>query len=167
MDIVSVISILLVPAGILVVFLAIYSSRRETSEIRKTLGEGDPTPPPKSGYMVLTIFTIIVVLFGAFVLFTNWDVVKNHKDLITFGIGLFLSMIAGMFAQVIMSNYKAGRPLLAVSGSLLLYPVLISPIVFYVVWSSVASAPKGYFVVYCAFLNGYFWESTVSKVKPT
>lgn len=167
MNMISLFSLLLIPAGVLVALLATYLSRRETTAIQKKLGPGKEPPTPKSGKVVLMIFTLIVILYGAFVLKSNWEVVAQNKDLLTFGVGLFLSMVFGMFAQVIMSNYKAGQPLLAVSGSQLLYPVLISPIVFYVIWSTVASAPKGYFVVYCAFLNGYFWESTVSKVKPT
>lgn len=167
MNILSLLSLLLIPAGVVVALLAIYLSRRETRAIQRKLGPEGKPPPPKSGKVVLMIFTSIVIAYGAFVLKSNWQELAKNQDVITFGVGLFLSMVFGMFAQVIMSNYKVDQPLLAVSGSQLLYPVLISPIVFYVIWSTVASAPKGYFVVYCAFLNGYFWESTVSKVKPT
>jgi len=107
-----------------------------------------------------------VVLFGAYTAATHWNTVTLNKDLITFAAWLLLTMAAGMFAQVIMSNAKRGQSPFRVTAGDLLLPVVVSPIVFYAIWSTVASAHTGYFVVYCAFLNGYFWEGTVSKAKP-
>jgi hypothetical protein len=49
----------------------------------------------------------------------------------------------------------------------LLVPVFFSLIVYYSIWSVAASAPRGLFPFYAAFLNGYFWRHVVSQAKPT
>ena len=166
MNAIAVVSLLIPVVGIGLTFLAIYLSRAEVKN--KTLNsEGGPAPKPTSGYIVLGVFTAVVILFGLFTLYQYWDNFSQHKDLITYGAWLFLIMIAGMFVQVIVSNYRADKPLFHVTASQLIFPVLLSPFVFYVIWSTAAATPKGSVVLYCAFLNGYFWESTVSKVKPS
>jgi hypothetical protein len=167
MNTLSLISLLLIPAGIVVSWLAAHAAKREKQRLaKKTLSPGEEPPQPKSGLLVLGGFAAIVVLFGIFTAATNWSTVKSNKDLIIFGLWLLVFMIFGMFAQVIVSNSKAGRAPFHVRAGELLLPLVVSPIVFYTIWTTVASAPKGAFVVYCAFLNGYFWEGTVSKAKP-
>ena len=166
MDTLSLISILLVPAGIVVSLLAAYLARREMRAKKLTLAPGDPLPPPKSGLIVLGCFAGILGLFGVYTAATHWSAITSHKDLITFAVGLLLLMFFGMFAQVIMSNHQAGRPPFRVSAGELLLPLVVAPIVFYPVWSTVASTHNYVFAVYCAFLNGYFWEGAVSKAKP-
>lgn len=149
----------LLGAGLLFVAGGVSSSRKG----RTVLGK---KPDDKSGYHVLLVFTGVVVVYGILILIRYREVLLQRQDELLFAFGLFLVMVGGMFAQVIVSNYRADKPLHKVSGSQLLFPMLLSPIVFYVIWASAASAPRGYFAVYCAFLNGYFWESTVSKVNP-
>jgi hypothetical protein len=47
----------------------------------------------------------------------------------------------------------------------LIFPILFSVIVFYPIWSIATTNPRGFFVFYAAFLNGYFWENVVSSIK--
>lgn len=145
--------------------LTFVAKRLHKIQVSKTLGPRRP-PPNTSGRRVLIVFTVIVIVFGAFTLFRYWDAVVRNQDQLIFGVWLFLCMVAGMFVQVLINNYRAGNPLLMVTATQLIFPVLLSPIVFYVIWSTAGASPQGYFAVYCAFLNGYFWESTVSKVNP-
>lgn len=145
--------------------LTVVSKNLHKSQVtKKTLGRKRASN--NSGRNVLIVFTAAVVAFGAFTLFRYWEEVVRNQHQLIFGVWLFLFMVAGMFVQVLVTNYRAGNPLLAVTGTQLVFPVLLSPIVFYVIWPTAAASPEGYFAVYCAFLNGYFWESTVSKVNP-
>jgi hypothetical protein len=163
MNTIAILALLFVPVAIALPFLARILSRREIRN--RTLNGEQPDKSPKSGYILLSVFTFIALAFGLLTLILYWDVVSRNKDLIIFGIGLFIVMVIGMFVQVLISSYADHRAF-SVTASQLVFPVLLSPIVFYAVWTAAASAPKGYFVIYCAFLNGYFWESAVSKVKP-
>jgi hypothetical protein len=74
-------------------------------------------------------------------------------------------MIAGMFVQVLASNYREGNPLFAIEFGRLMFPLLFSLVVFYPIWSLAAGAPQNLFVFHAAFLNGYFWESVVSAAR--
>jgi hypothetical protein len=162
----AVLSLLIPVLGVGLTFLAISLSRKEVRN--KTLADpGDPPPKPTSGYVVLSVFTAAVIIFGVFTLYQYWDKLSQNRDLIIYGVWLIIIMIVGMFVQVIVSNYRADKPLFQVSASQLIFPLLLSPFVFYVIWQTAAATPQGSVVYYCAFLNGYFWESTVSKVKPT
>jgi hypothetical protein len=107
-----------------------------------------------------------VIAFGALITVRYWDLVRQNEDLLYLGFGLFLAMVAGMFAQVLSSNRRSGNSLFSVSDSQLVFPLLFSIVVFYPTWIVVASAPHSFFSVYAAFVNGYFWESTVSAVRP-
>lgn len=159
----AVISILLTILGASLTFFSKMLSDQQTRN--KTLAP-DEVRTDKSGLRVLVVFTIIVLIYGVFLVVRFWDRIQQQMDSLAFGGGLFLMMVFGMFVQVIISNHRAGRPLSTVTGSQLIFPLLLSPIVFYAIWSVAATTPEVSFAVYCAFLNGYFWESTVSKANP-
>lgn len=120
-----------------------------------------------SGRKVLLVFAIIT---GLTTIATGWKygrVILQNGDLLLNGFWLFLFMIAGMFVQVISTNYKNGNELFKVTATQLIYPTLFSIIIFYPIWT-LASDNKfsiSYFLIYSAFLNGYFWETIVSNVK--
>jgi len=115
---------------------------------------------------VLGAFAIIVIIYGILILRRYWHVLKDNEDSVYFALGLFLTMIAGMFVQVLASNYKLGNPLLRITASQLIFPLLFSIIVFYPIWAIAASATHSFFSIHAAFLNGYFWESVVSSAHP-
>jgi hypothetical protein len=117
------------------------------------------------GSIMLVCYAVVLVLFGAFAVIHYWDSIKLREDL-AFSIGgLFLMMVAGMFVQVITSNYRVSAPLFHVTASQLTYPLLFSPIVFYPVWALTSGGAQHAFALYAAFLDGYFWESVVSSAK--
>ena len=118
-----------------------------------------------SGTKVLITFAIIVLILGTITILRYWSFFEKSADNFLFGIWLFLTMIAGMFVQVIVSNYNAGKRLFDVSTSQLVFPLLFSLFVFYPIWTISASAKISLFSLHAAFLNGYFWESTVSSTR--
>jgi len=118
-----------------------------------------------SGAKFLLWFLVVVVAFGAFSLYRYWPMVTENADTLMLAAGLLLTMAAGMVVQVLASNYRAGRELLDVQASQLIFPMLFALIVFYPIWTLAASSPRNLFAFYAAFLNGYFWESVVSTAK--
>jgi hypothetical protein len=135
----------------------------------------EPSPKPELGFSpdsarrpavgILLVFVALTTLFGLITVVRYRDTILKNTDQLIFVAWLALVMIAGMFVQVLASNYRSGNPLLSVSASQLLYPLLFAIVVFYPIWALAASAPKNFFVIHAAFLNGYFWESVVSSAK--
>jgi hypothetical protein len=145
-----------------------YPSAAQRPGVLAMMTEQDLAPRrsiPWSGSAVLVVFLIVVLAFGAISIFKYWSqIVANRDDLFFFG-WLLLSMIAGMFARVLADNHKNGCDLLDVRASQLVYPLIFTVLVFYVVWAMVSTAPHNFFAIYAAFLNGYFWETVVSQAK--
>jgi hypothetical protein len=119
-----------------------------------------------SGQLLLG-FACIVFFFGGSAAIHYWQRLYLTADKFYLALGLFFTMVAGMFVQVITSNYKAGATsLLSVTTAQLVYPVLFSPIVYYAIWAVASvSASAGLFSFYAAFLNGYFWQSVVTSAQ--
>jgi hypothetical protein len=127
--------------------------------------ERESYPPSSGARNILIAFVILVVVFGALNIFHYWGAVKSRGDLMLWGFGLFVSMIGGMFVQVLSANYQSGKRLFAVEGSELLFPALFSLVVFCPVWALTAAGSQTLFSYYAAFLNGYFWRAIVSAAR--
>jgi hypothetical protein len=119
-----------------------------------------------SGQLLLA-FACVVFYFGGSAAIHYWQRMYLTADKFYLALGLFFTMVGGMFVQVITANYKAGAAsLFAVTTAQLIYPVLFSPIVYYSIWAvASASASAGLFSFYAAFLNGYFWQSVVTSAQ--
>lgn len=115
---------------------------------------------------VLWGFTCLVFVFGVITLIRYWDFIRINQDSFYFVVWLFIFMVAGMFVQVIASNYRDGKRLFGVTASQLIFPVLFSIVVFYPIWAIASSATHSFFSIHAAFLNGYFWESVVAAATP-
>ena len=118
-----------------------------------------------SGAKFLLGFLFVVLAFGCYSAYKYWPQLTKDQDTFMFAAGLLLTMATGMIVQVLASNYRAGRALFDVTAAQLVFPMLFALIVFYPIWALAASAPRGLFPFYAAFLNGYFWESVVSTAK--
>jgi hypothetical protein len=126
-----------------------------------------PTPDSTSGIKVLIIFATVCLLFISFVVWRYWQqIVQNEHSVIAI-IGLFLTMVGGMLVRVVTSNYEHSQTLSIGNTSKLVFPILLSPIVFFPVWSLSTGGEIGFFTFHAAFLNGYFWESVVSSTRLT
>jgi hypothetical protein len=122
--------------------------------------------PIPTGVVVLGGFGLLVLLFGGVTLWLYRDRLARLQGVLLLGGWLFLTMVGGMFVQVLASNRQSERPLWHVSSSQLVFPLLFSLVVFYPIWLIGEAGDKGFFAFYAAFLNGYFWESIVSNVQP-
>jgi hypothetical protein len=115
---------------------------------------------------VLIAFVCVVAVFGLATLVHYWPTIRGSSNDIYYAVWLFLTMVGGMFVQVVTANYRSGQQLFHVEASRLVFPLLFSLVVFYPIWSLTADAPRNLFAFHAAFLNGYFWESVVSAAKP-
>jgi hypothetical protein len=140
------------------VFLVILLNKRRIATLTRQLDA--------SGKLLLC-FAGVVLCFGGSAGIHFWNQISVSGDKMYLALGLLLTMVAGMFVQVITSNYKAGASsLFAVTTAELIYPVLFSPIVYYAIWAvASASSSAGVFSFYAAFLNGYFWQSVVTSAQ--
>lgn len=141
------------------------SAEPECIELGDHDAEAHPIGRPQPAARILQSFATIVGILGLVTLIRNWDLLVKNQDSLVFLVWLFLFMVAGMFVQVIASNYRMGQGLLSVSASQLLFPLLFSIVVFYPIWAIATSASHSFFSIHAAFLNGYFWESVVSAAK--
>jgi hypothetical protein len=143
---------------------------RQWKEARQTVAVAPrplPKLPPGNGPLVLIGFGALALVFGLVCLIYYWPLVRSNAGLGLLGMGLFLVMVAGMFSQVLTTIYQTGRPFSDVTASDLIYPLLLSPIVFYPVWGATTGGTASFFAFYAAFLNGYFWRSVVAAAKPS
>jgi multisubunit Na+/H+ antiporter MnhG subunit len=168
--------ILLVLAGMSLPFVARSLEQREARQIleewhQKQAGKmqfGVLTPPPlpePQGTKVLIVFGVLVVLFGILTVYRHWSFFTENEEDLVFWTWLFLTMVFGLFVQVLANNHQQNLPLFRIEASQLLYPLLFSIVIFYPVWGIAASAPRNFFSFYGAFLNGYFWQNVVAAVK--
>jgi hypothetical protein len=102
----------------------------------------------RAAIKVLLAFAVVVVSFGAITIVRYWSYLAAHGDDAFFASWLFITMVAGMFVQVLSSNYREGRDLLDVSATQLLFPLLFAIVVFYPIWAIGAAAAKTFFAVY-------------------
>jgi hypothetical protein len=115
---------------------------------------------------LLLTFAGIVLYFGGSATIHYWHQISFAADKFYLALGLFLTMVGGMFVQVITGNYRVGAvSLFTVTTAQLIYPLLFSPIVYYAIWAVASSSSAGVFSFYAAFLNGYFWQSVVTSAR--
>lgn len=118
-----------------------------------------------SGKKILYAFAAIVAIFGAFAIYTYRALLFKSIDDVFYLCGVVLTMIFGMFVQVLYSAYRENRNF-KVTATQLVLPLLFSIVVFYPTWTTAAGSVRGLYAFYVAFLNGFFWESLVTAAKP-
>jgi hypothetical protein len=127
-----------------------------------------------SGQRILALFGLVVFSLG---IVTSWmyrQSIKNNSEAVMYGGWLFITMVFGMFAQVLVANHQNGKNLFDVEAQQLVLPLLFSVVVFYSIWTLTFAAPQGtapsgrptMFPFYTAFLNGYFWRNVMGAAKP-
>src|SRR5947209_3938677 len=113
----AIVGLLLTVLGALLgTFTTLMEKRRPGLELKggKAGGAKKPTVPPRisrSGVVVLSVFAAVVVLYGLFTLIWYWQEFRQRIDDALFLVWLLLIMVAGMFSQVLVSNYRNGHHL--------------------------------------------------------
>jgi len=141
--------------------------REELAKLERgrNVPDAEITAKSSGATSILVAFVILAITSGIINVIHYWHAIRNRSDLMLWGFGLFVTMVGGMFVQVLSANYRSGKPLFAVYGSELAFPVLFSLVVFYPVWALTANGSQTMFSYYAAFLNGYFWQAIVSAAR--
>lgn len=114
------------------------------------------------GEIVLTVFSVVAAIAMAAALWFHWNQIKAQLPGILEAGGALVVLIAGMIARTVMSNLDAGQPPLDGGWLHWLRPLLVSPIVFGSMWFSLPKEQRSLaFLLYSAFVNGYFWQSVL------
>ena len=98
-----------------------------------------------------------------------WSLAIKPLSNVIYAIHLFCWMVLGMVANYLWDLFRADKGLRDVELSKLFLPVLVSPIVFYGVWSLVVpKGGSGYADIqiawpFVSFQNGFFWQVVFSK----
>jgi len=82
---------------------------------------------------------------------------------VIFGIHLALWLILGMFANYLWDIFRSGKSWNDITWRELFLPVLVSPIVFFSIWSIWKGDPTTFALPLIAFQNGFFWQVVFSK----
>ena len=95
------------------------------------------------------------------------DFLDKYKSPL-FGFHMACWMLLGMMANYYWDLLNAGKEFSDAKLSELLLPILVSPIVFYVVWSIWGSDDQSIKFAWnlVAFQNGFFWQVVLSKSAP-
>ena len=122
---------------------------------------------------LLLLFLLVFFLTGALVVVLDAEPssalavsVSPYKALV---VGLHMGgwMILGMLANYLWDLFKAQKTLADINLPDLLLPLLVSPIVFYGIWSLWSGEQKIAFAFnLIAFQNGFFWQVVLSKAGP-
>ena len=82
---------------------------------------------------------------------------------VIFGFHLALWMVVGMASNYLWDLFRSGKSWQDVTFRGLFMPVLISPIVFFSIWSMWKGDPISFTLPLIAFQNGFFWQVVFSK----
>jgi len=116
--------------------------------------------------IIFSIFALIIVIYFLLCAIIYWDKIVLSTDNMILCVWMFIFMIIGMFVQVISSNHHSGKSIFAIEAGDILYPLLFSVIVYYPTYLIGLSSSNKAFSLYAACINGYFWQSIVTNVKP-
>ena len=123
-------------------------------------------------HVVLLVFFGVLGIAVLMQLSLHWRSLRTVEDkehfieILVFGLFLYVVMVAGMFARYFWELWSSGKNLTQASVTALLLPLLVSPMVFYPLWSLLAGAPRSVFAVVAAFQNGFFWQTIFEGLKP-
>jgi hypothetical protein len=120
---------------------------------------------------------VFAVIFFAALAWTGWQVLYYSelnppnplpKELsglpkVIFGFHLALWLVVGMASNYLWDLFRSGKSWQDVTWRGLLMPVLISPIIFFSVWSIWKGDPISFALPLIAFQNGFFWQVIFSK----
>ncbi len=91
-----------------------------------------------------------------------WPFGREQTLAALYNLGLFLAMLVGILANYF---YVHGvNP--PVDWNVFWKPVLISPVMFLVVYVGATKQPRGLIPILVAFQNGFFWQTVLEKAHP-
>jgi hypothetical protein len=79
---------------------------------------------------------------------------------------LFGAMVLGILARYFWELLGRGEPVAAIDAAEMIRPLLVSPLVFFPVWSQAAGKTRTFATILIAFQNGFFWQAVFEKQAP-
>lgn len=79
---------------------------------------------------------------------------------------MFCWMTAGMISNYLWDLFKASKEIEDIHIPDLMLPLLVSPIVFFGIWSMWPDQKIAFALNLVAFQNGFFWQVVLSKAGP-
>jgi len=92
---------------------------------------------------------------------------KANWPVWAWGILLFGVMMLGILARYYWDLLGRGRYFVDTDLVELIRPLLVSPLVFFPVWSQLGGAPRTLTTILVAFQNGFFWQAVFEKAHGT
>lgn len=118
------------------------------------------------GEIVLTVFSLVTAIGAGVAVWRYWKQIKAQLPGILEAGGALVVLVGGMIARTVMSNLDAGQPPLDGGWWHWLRPLLVSSIVFGSMWFSIPKEQRSLaFLLYSAFVNGYFWHSVLEGTR--
>lgn len=155
--------------GIALILAVLAGLRRPTFQ-----GFGETAGHPLSLYAVFVIFaSLVAVVTIGFVAVAFWEAdaagrAEILRSLRTFSF-LFLAMVAGMLASVLVGQIRAGED--SVPLTRLIMPLAASVLVFGSFWAGLSGRPDGPMALLAAFESGFGWEAFLNRfpapIKPS
>lgn len=126
-------------------------------------------------FLIFLVIVLFCVTGGLLLVILNADenpqpwlavLVRNH--VIVFVWHLVCWMVLGMFANYYWDLFNVGRGLESMQVGRILLPLLVSPVVFYPVYTLWLSSNSQSYVLFdvMAFQSGFFWQALFTKAKP-
>lgn len=120
------------------------------------------------------------VLFLIALAWCSWyilDVTEVHPNIpetgpvrgtpkVVFGILLMLCMILGMVANYLWDLFNDDKHWDDITWRGIAMPILVSPMVFFGIWSLWKGDPLSFALPLISFQNGFFWRVIFSKAGP-
>lgn len=122
-------------------------------------------------YFIITI-TLLLGLFIYYActlfLISEGSTTKGGQSFLTeipwFQISLYFAMILGMIAKYFFDIFDKGKTTkITIQKLQLIKPLLVSPVVFGVVYASTNEATSDFSLLIIAFQNGFFWQTLLAK----
>lgn len=158
--------IMVAAAGVLGLCAGLWAGLSGTVQLQHAGKEGG-----QGGVSLVVLFgtfaglvTLIAALWFAFA-FADSDPagrIAMLKGLRSFAL-LFLAMIAGMIASVLVANGRAGR--LEIPVAQLVVPLTCSVLVFGAFWGTLSGHAAGPIELLAAFESGFGWEAFINRIE--
>lgn len=129
------------------------------------------------GWLLIGLYSFVFVTTGVLSLaignVPESELAKNfvafHNVIYAWHLGCW--MVLGMIANYLWDHCQAKKGLEDISLPAILLPLLVSPIVFFAIWSLVEKNDNGLAEIgmvwpLIAFQNGFFWQVIFSKSAP-
>jgi len=118
------------------------------------------------------IFVILFLLTGGLIIYIDAlpdaPLAKTLNLFISpiFGLHMAVWMVLGMLANYLWDLFRSGKTFSDIKLPELLLPLLVSPIIFYGIYSLWPDKKIAFALNLVAFQNGFFWQVVFSKAGP-